>query len=138
MDSKPRFEHLVPTFSYPDSADLQPLTPLAQQYKTKLSNLTGRPDIAQDLIELHRILRHLIAVEETPEALAKVPEAYRDKVLHRLLALAKHPCTPSKQPNTLIFKLFATAALAYTVLFFATGIPWFRLYSYRYTASCMP
>ncbi|KAE9378225.1 hypothetical protein N431DRAFT_175373 [Stipitochalara longipes BDJ] len=137
MDSKPRFEHLAPPFTYQDSAHLEPLNPLAERYKLKLSTLTGQSDTAQELIELHRILRHLIAVEKTPAAMAEVPESYRDKALHRLLALSQHPCPPLNQ-NALIYKLFATAALAYTVLFFATGISWFRLYSYRYSASRMP
>jgi hypothetical protein len=137
MDSKPRFEYLAPPFSYPDSEHLEPLTPLAERYKFTLSNLTRDSDTAEELIDLHRILRHLIAVEQSPSAVTKVPESYRDQVLHRLLSLAQHPCPPSNE-NVLLYKLFATAALAYTVLFFATGISWFRLYSYQYTTSRMP
>ena len=41
-----------------------------------------------------------------------------DKIPHRLLTLAQH-LYPTSNLDALIYKLFATAALAYTVLFFA-------------------
>ena len=63
LGSKPRFELLNPGRLplHPGLEFLEPCSLLGARYKARLSNLTGLPDLSHEMIEVYRILQHLIS-----------------------------------------------------------------------------
>ncbi|KAE9382069.1 hypothetical protein N431DRAFT_440857 [Stipitochalara longipes BDJ] len=134
LDTKPRF-HLINTeliLSEPEHWGVY--NRLVIQYKIKLSNLTGLPDLSKETIECYRILRNLI-IEKTkcdkPGAsllsmgITKAKfEAYSNELLYRLTNIVRYkvPRSSNLNPGILVSKLFANAAIAEVCSFIITPL----------------
>ncbi|KAE9380996.1 hypothetical protein N431DRAFT_477794 [Stipitochalara longipes BDJ] len=128
LGAKPRFERLNPARLplHPGLEFLEPCSLLATRYKERLSSLTGLPGLNHEMIEVYRLLKHLIAKKERiaaaqsidiPEAEFQALQSYCTQLMYRLIALIQYEVPDLLNPNALIFKLFGNAAVAHILMF---------------------
>lgn len=125
LGSKPRFELVNPALGL-DLKDLEPCSLLGARYKTRLSNLTGLQDLSQEMIEVYRILRHLITNKERvagsqkmgiTEAEFQSLQSYCTQLIYRLIALVQYKIPNSRNQNALVYRMFGNAAVAHILMF---------------------
>jgi len=127
MGSKPRFSDKDDT-PYANPADWKAFSDIGLRYRIRLSNLTGLEDLAQEIVEIYHILRHLIAeMQYREEAQTQNPriskedfELYTEQLMHRLINLVQYKTSDPINQDVLIFKLFGDAALAHVTNFICT------------------
>ncbi|KAN0090582.1 hypothetical protein V8E51_019161 [Hyaloscypha variabilis] len=100
---------------------------IAARYQSRLSTLTGLPDLSQETIKVYSFLRHLIMDKETLAGVQEMGIAEADfqflqnfsfYVAYRLVAITRHqlPETTNRKA-VLIYKLFANAGMVHILLF---------------------
>jgi hypothetical protein len=119
MKTKPRFEL---TQSVPGKYPKRGIyCPLAIEYETKLSKLTGIPDLSAELIDIYWVLRNLTATKD--DAICPSEEHSSPKpnfsssitsiecLQRRAIILAQSKYLESPDPVMFIYRLFCNAAL---------------------------
>jgi hypothetical protein len=108
---------------HPNLDDLEPCNLLTARYKARLSNLTGLPDISHEMIEVYRMLRHLITKRERVASSQKMEiseadfqslHSYCTHLMYRLIALIQYD---SQTKSGVIFSIFGNAAVAHVLMF---------------------
>jgi hypothetical protein len=128
LGSKPRFEVVSPALQplNPYLEGIEPCSLLGARYKARLSNLTGLPDVSQEMIEAYRILRHLVNKKERFASLQKMGiseadsqslQSYCTQLMHRLIALVQYETSNPLNQNALVFRIFGNAAVAHILMF---------------------
>jgi hypothetical protein len=128
LGSKPRFELVNPIRLplHPTLEFLEPCSLLGARYKAKLSNLTALPDLSHEMIEVYRILQHLISKKERFAASQKMDisemefqslQSYCTQLMYRLIALIQYEVPSPLNQNALVFRLFGEAAVAHILMF---------------------
>jgi hypothetical protein len=128
LGSKPRFELLNPGCLplHPGLEFLEPCSLLGARYKARLSNLTGLPDLSHEMIEVYRILQHLIAKRERYAGSQKMEisemefqslQSYCTQLMYRLIALIQYEIPHPLNRNAVVFRLFGNAAVAHILMF---------------------
>jgi len=83
-------------------------------------------NLSHEMIEIYRILQHLIAKKERvagsqsmdiPEADFQALQSYCTQLMYRLIALIQYEIPEQQNSNALIFKLFGNAAVAHILMF---------------------
>jgi hypothetical protein len=124
-DTKLRFDPVHPA-RYPELDIIEPCGVLGERYRAKLQNLTGLPDISQEMIELWSSLRHLVTKIASrgcihkmrlPDAEFESLQSYPDHPIPSFIKLALHKLPESPKQNAQIFKLFGNGVLAHLVIF---------------------
>jgi hypothetical protein len=122
MNTRPRFE-LASLPLQQNPADWEPYSHLALRYNTKLCNLTGLPDLSQEMIEVYWGLRNLTATKDlnptSPKPAMTRGEFYScaGQLVSRLINIVQYETPESPNQNALIYKLFGNAALAHIIMF---------------------
>ena len=122
MGSKPRFGFVSPA-PHPDPADWKPYSNIGLRYRTRLCNLTGLQELAEETIEVYHILRNLMAEKHSTSSSQKMGitkeefESYTDQLMHQLINIVQYKVPESPNQNALIFGLFGHAALAHVTTF---------------------
>ena len=84
------------------------------------------PNLSHEMIEVYRLLQHLIAKKERvagsqsmdiPEADFQALQSYCTQLMYRLIALIQYEIPDPLNTNALIFKLFGNAAVAHILMF---------------------
>jgi hypothetical protein len=122
IGTKPRFG-LVDAAPRPDPAHWESYGGTALRYRTRLSNLTGLQELAEETIDVYRILRNLIAEKYKTSSSQEMRirkeefELHVDQLTHRLINIVQYKFPKSPNQNALIFGLFGYAALAHVMTF---------------------
>jgi hypothetical protein len=125
LGTKPRFGLVNPALLplHPDLSNLEPYTLLTARYRARISNLTGLPEMSQEMIEVFRIFRHLVVDKERTAGLQTLGiteadyqslQSYCTQLIYRLIALIQFD---ARSPNSLVFRLFGNAAVAHIFMF---------------------
>jgi hypothetical protein len=125
MKTKPRFK--LTQSADGESRNRGIFSPLALQYMTKLSKLTGVPGLNAELIDIHLALRNLTATKD--EAICPSEERSSPKpdfsssitsiecLQRRVIILVQSKYLESPDPVMLIYRLFCNAALIHIIMF---------------------
>jgi hypothetical protein len=126
MGSKPRFRG-NDIGDHADPAGWKSYSDIGLRYKIRLSNLTGLEDLAEEVIEVYHILRHLVAEmnyqgQDAQKSTVSKEEfdLYAEQLMHRLIDILQNKALESPNQNALIFRLFGDAALAHVTNFICT------------------
>jgi hypothetical protein len=125
LGTKPRFGLVNPALLplHPDLSNLEPYNLLTARYRARLSNLTGLPEMSQEMIEVYRIFRHLVVEKERTAGLQTLGiteadyqslQSYCTQLMYRLIALIQFD---AQSQNSLVFRLFGNAAVAHIFMF---------------------
>lgn len=126
LEAPPRFKLEDLTTPSPPTSPTR--SPLAQRYKTKLSNLTGLPALAEEMISTYKDLRTLTALKESicfsPMSSRESQEfeasAHTIEYLERrCLSIMHSPFLDpySSSPTYGIYTLFSNASLIHIMIF---------------------
>jgi hypothetical protein len=125
MKTKPRFKLTQSVDG--ESRNRGIYSPLALQYETKLSKLTGLPDFNAELIDIYWVLRNLTAIKD--EAISPFEDPSSPKLnfsssitsieclQRRVIILVQSKYLESPDPVMFIYRLFCNAALIHIIMF---------------------
>ena len=122
MGSTPRFGFVNPA-PHPDPPYWKSYNDTRIRYRTRLSNLTGFQGLAEETVEVYRILRNLMAEKSPISGSQKMGitkeefESYADQLMYRLIHIVQYKVPGSPNQNALIFGLFGHAGLAHVTTF---------------------
>jgi hypothetical protein len=125
METRPRFELTQSVAGEHPNRGIY--SPLALQYRTKLSKLTGVPDLSAELIDIYWILRNLTATKD--DAICPSEERSSPKpdfsssitsiecLQRQVIILSQSKYLESQDPVMFIYRLFCNAALIHIIMF---------------------
>jgi len=125
MKNKPRFERTQSDDV--ESPNSGMYSPLALQYKTKLSKVTSVPDLNTELIDIYWILRNLTAIKDEAISPSECPSSRKpdfsssitsiECLQRRVIILVQSKYLELPDPVMFIYRLFCNAALIHIIMF---------------------
>ena len=94
---------------------------MTRRYEAKLFNLTGLPDLSEETINIFWELRHLTAIKDCPSESGLEPDSALflvavERLERRITKLLRLGCLDVPNEDSLIYKLFGSAALIHTII----------------------
>ena len=94
---------------------------MARRYEAKLFNLTGLPDLSEEIVNIFWELRHLTAIKDVPSESVVEPDDASflvavERLERRITKLLRLGCLDVPNEDSLIYKLFGSAALIHIII----------------------